>query len=383
MARELAQLGANLRVVMTPSAMRFVGRQTFAAVSGNPVGTEIFGVGADVTHVELARGAALAIVAPATANALAKMAAGLADDLLSATLLMVTCPVMVAPAMHAEMWQHPATVANVETLSRRGVEVMGPAEGRLISGDEGVGRMVEPAAIVARAVAWFKREGDLQGKSVLITAGGTQEPIDPVRFIGNRSSGLMGFEIAREALERGAKVTLVAGPTTLPPPRGADLVAVTTADEMRDAVLARAPDADVIIKAAAVADFKPARASDRKLKKAHGPPVVELVPTPDILADLGRSPESRKGGSLLVGFAAETEPDPHRLGELASEKRRAKDADVIVANDVASADSGFGARTNRAVIAGPDGIVDLGLVTKSGLAAALLDAIALLQARPK
>ena len=374
-ARRLAQLGADVRVVMSDSALRFVGRQTFAAVSGNAVATDMFGDGPDVAHVELARGAAVAIVAPATANTLAKMAVGAADDLMSATLLMVRCPVIVAPAMHTEMWEHPATVRNVALLLERGVVAVGPESGPLVSGDEGTGRMVEPQAIVDAALDMLGRGRDLEGKRILVTAGGTQEPIDPVRFIGNRSSGLMGFAIAKKATERGAKVTLVAGPTSLTAPPGVDLVRVMTADEMRKAVLQVAPDAEVIIKAAAVADFRPARSSDQKLKKSHGAPDVELVPTVDILAELGGAPESRKPKSILVGFAAETEADPGALATLAETKRTAKGADLIVANDVGSTDSGFGATTNRAVIAGPDGTTDLGLVTKTGLADALLDRI--------
>jgi phosphopantothenoylcysteine decarboxylase/phosphopantothenate--cysteine ligase len=371
--RTLAQLGADVRVAMTHSAQMFVGAQTFAALSGKPVATDLYGTGPDVPHVELARGAELCVVAPATANVMAKMAAGLADDIVSATLLTVRCPIVVAPAMHTEMWENPATRANVDILSERGVTIVGPASGPLSSGDEGPGRLVEADELVAAVLERLGRSSELAGKRVLITAGGTQEPIDPVRFVGNRSSGRMGYAVARAALARGAKVTLVSGPTELSPPPGADVVAVQTAEQMRDAVLARAPGADIIVKAAAVADFRPETTAERKLKKAAGPPEVVLVPNVDILNELGHEPSVRKPGSVLVGFAAETEVDPERLARLAEGKRTAKGADIIVANDVSSPDSGFSVRTNRAVIAAPDGTEDVGLVTKEELATALMD----------
>lgn len=372
-ARTLAQSGADVRVVMTRSAQRFVGAQTFAGVTGSAVVTELFSQGADAPHVELARGADVALVAPATANALAKMALGLADDVFSATLLTMRCPVVVAPAMHAEMWDHPATQAHVTALEQRGMVMVGPDAGALMSGDEGMGRMAEPHDIVTALAEVFARSQDLAGRRVLVTAGGTQEPIDPVRFIGNRSSGLMGYAIAREAARRGAKVTLISGPTNIDAPPAVDIQRVQTADEMRDAVLAIAPDADVVVKAAAVADFRPQRSVTSKLKKASGPPEVSLVPTPDILAELGAHPELRKLGGLLVGFAAETEQDVSRLEALALEKLKTKNADLIVANEVGGNDSGFGARTNRAVFASRDGVVEVGLVTKDALARALID----------
>ena len=374
-ARSLTQLGADVRVVMTRSAQRFVGDQTFAGVTGNAVSTNLFGDGPDAPHVELARGADLALVAPATANTLARMASGLADDLVAATLLTVQCPILIAPAMHAEMWAHPATRASIATLAERGVKQVGPNSGPLMSGDSGMGRMAEPDEIVAAALRAIGHAQDLSGRRVIVTAGGTQEPIDPVRFIGNRSSGLMGFAIAHEASRRGAKVTLVAGPNTLIQPPGIEVVGVHTADEMRDAVLSRAADADVIVKAAAVADFKPVSHADRKLKKAEGPPEITLEPTPDILAELGAHPEIRKPGSVLVGFAAETEEDVDELKSLARHKLASKGADMIVANEVGTHDSGFGVRTNRAVIATADGVVDVGLVSKEALAAALIDRV--------
>jgi phosphopantothenoylcysteine decarboxylase / phosphopantothenate---cysteine ligase len=375
LARTLSQWGADVRVVMTRSAEKFVGAETFAALTGNPVATQLFHNAGDVAHVELARATQLAIVAPATANSLAKLALGFADDLFSATLLTVSCPILIAPAMHTEMWQHPATAHNVALLRGRGVRFIGPDEGPLSSGDSGAGRLAEPDEIVAFAARILATGHDLDGVRVLVTAGGTQEPIDPVRFISNRSSGLMGITIATEALARGAKVTLVAGPMQLPLPAGADLVRVKTTADMREAVITAAPDMDVIIKAAAVADFTPVSHAPSKLKKAKGPPDVQLVSTADILAELGHSPALRKQGSILVGFAAETEDDAGRLAELALEKRLSKGADVIVANDVQSSDSGFDVPTNRAVIAGPEGVKEVGLVTKQRLAEALIDEI--------
>ena len=374
-ARGLAQSGADVRVVMTRSAEKFIGAQTFASLTGNKVYTGLFGEGPDVPHVELARGADLAIVAPATANSVAKLALGISDDLFSATLLTVRCPIVVAPAMHTEMWENPATQHNLQRLQERGVVMVGPVSGALSSGDEGPGRMVEPDDILRAAAQVLVRSQDLAGKRLLVTAGGTQEPIDPVRFIGNRSSGLMGIEIARSAHERGAKVTLVIGPSNIPPPAGVDVIRVKTAQEMRDAVFELAADADAIVKAAAVADWRSVEHADQKLKKAAGPPEIHLEPTPDILAELGHGSGARKPGGILVGFAAETQPDPVALASLAQDKRESKGADIIVANDVSSPDSGFEVPTNRAVIAGPDGVEDVGLVTKKALAAALIDRI--------
>ena len=374
-ARSLTELGADVRVVMTRSAQRFVGAQTFAALTGNPVATDLFGAGPDVPHVELARGADLLLVAPATANSIAKMAMGLADDLFSATALTARCPIVVVPAMHTEMWENRATQHNIETLIERGVITAGPVEGALSSGDTGMGRMVEPHDIVTAALEALGHARDLDGRNVLVTAGGTQEPIDPVRYISNRSSGLMGYLIAEEAAKRGAKVTLVTGPTTLRTPGVQEVVKVKTAQEMRDAVLERAGRSDVVIKAAAVADFSPVTHADHKLKKADGPPDIVLQPAPDILAELGSSRHLLKPGGVVVGFAAETQPDPTRLAELAVSKRASKHADVIVANDVGSPDSGFEVHTNRAVIAAADGTTDVGLVTKHALARALVDKI--------
>lgn len=381
-ARDLAKMGADVRVIMTGSATRFVGPQTFAALTGNPVSQDLFGAGAEVPHVELARGADLAIVAPATANVIAKMATGVADDLLSATLLTVGSSVLVVPAMHTEMWDNSATEHNIGVLRERGIEILGPTLGDLSSGDTGRGRMVEPEEIVDEAVELLARAVDLAGKSLLITAGGTREPIDPVRYIGNHSSGRMGYVLAEEAARRGAKVILVSGSTHLEPPPGVEVAPASTAQEMYEAVFERAPEADAIIKAAAVADFRPDRSAAAKLKKSAGAPEVRLIPTPDILKELGAHPERRKSGGILVGFAAETEPDLDKLAAYARSKRAAKDADLIVANQVGVTDSGFEVGTTRAVIATKDGTEELGLLTKKALARALLDRIAILLRDP-
>lgn len=381
-ARALTELGADVRVVMTRSAQRFVEAQTFTALTGNPVGTDLFVQGPDVPHVELARGANLLLVAPATANSLAKMAHGFADDLFTATALTSKCPVVLVPAMHTEMWENQATQANVATLIERGFVMVGPVEGPLSSGDSGMGRMVEPATIVEAALEALSHARELDGREVLVTAGGTQEPIDPVRYISNRSSGLMGYLIAEEAARRGAKVTLVTGPTTLRTPGVQEIVKVKTAGEMRDAVMDRAGRMDVVIKAAAVADFRPVTHADHKLKKADGPPDIVLESAPDILSELGASRSRLKPGGVVIGFAAETQPDPQELAKLAELKRSSKNADVIVANDVGSPDSGFEVHTNRAVIAAADGITDVGLVTKKALARALVDKIVVLLDAP-
>lgn len=310
------------------------------------------------------------IVAPATANILAKLANGIADDLLTATLLETDAPLLVAPAMHTGMWEHPATQANVEALVARGVRIVGPGKGALAHGDEGVGRLVEPSDILTAAEDLAARGRDLAGRRFLITAGPTYEPIDPVRFLGNRSSGRMGFSIAEEAFARGADVTVVAGPTTATPPDGPAIVRVETAEQMREAVIARAADSDVVVMAAAVADFRPASAAGKKIRKEAGVPRLELEPTPDILRELG---SARDGRPLLVGFAAETE-EPAVAGR---RKLADKHLDLLVANLVGEPGTGFGSETNDAVILAADGADEpLRRWTKPELAAALCDRIA-------
>jgi len=342
LTRLLTQVGATVQVVMTPSATRFVGTDTFAALSGRPAYTEVWEEPGSVLHVRLARGADVCVVAPATANVIAKLSGGIADDLITSTLLEATCPLLLAPAMHSGMWEHPATQANVRALQERGTVVVGPARGPLAAGDEGVGRMAEPEDILAALEEVASRGRDLAGRRIVVTAGPTWEPIDPVRFVGNRSTGRMGFALAREAFARGADVTLVVGPGTVEPPEVPRVVRVVTAEEMRMAVLEAAEDADAVIMAAAVADFRPREAAPGKLKKEEGPPRLELVPTPDILAELGEV----KGDRVLVGFAAETE-DVEGAGRA---KLVAKGLDLVVANEVGREGTGFGSESNHAAI---------------------------------
>jgi phosphopantothenoylcysteine decarboxylase / phosphopantothenate---cysteine ligase len=367
LARLLRERGAEVQVVMTTAATRFIGPDTFAALTARPVHSDVFEHTEQVLHVRLAHEADAAVVAPATANVLAKLANGVADDLLTSTLLEQRGPVVVAPAMHSGMWTHPATVRNVEVLRGWGVEVIGPVEGPLAAGDEGMGRMAEPEDIadaLERVVA--ERGGPLTGRRILVTAGPTHEPIDPVRFLGNRSSGKMGFALAREAARRGAAVTLVTGPTHLPDPPAVEVVRVETAEEMRDAVLDRFDGTDAVVKAAAVADWRPKARAEGKLKKEEGAPEIHLEPTPDILRELGE----RKGDTVLVGFAAET-ADLETAGRA---KLREKHLDLIVVNEVGAPGTGFESDTNRAMLLAADGDdVPLRDWTKAELAATILD----------
>ena len=347
LTRLLTQAGATVQVVMTRSATRFVGSDTFAALSGHRVYTDLWEEPGSVLHVRLAHEAHVAVVAPLTANVLAKLGHGVADDLLTSTLLEVTCPLVLAPAMHTGMWEHAATQANVSALAERGAHIVGPVVGPLAHGDEGVGRMAEPAEILAAVEEVVAHGRDLVHRRIVVTAGPTHEPIDPVRFIGNRSSGKMGVAVATEAFDRGADVTLVLGPGAVEPPRALRVVRVQTAEEMRAATLEAAREADAVVMAAAVADFRPAVVADAKLKKEAGPPELRLVPTADILAELGAA----KGGRVLVGFAAET-GDLEAAGRA---KLQAKGQDLIVVNEVGRLGTGFGSDTNHAAILAADG----------------------------
>jgi phosphopantothenoylcysteine decarboxylase / phosphopantothenate---cysteine ligase len=368
LVRLLRLRGASVRVVMTRSAERFVGPATFAALSDHRVYTDLWEEPGVVLHVRLAHEADVAVVAPATANVMAKLAQGIADDLLTSTLLEATVPTVVAPAMHTGMWEHPATQANVAALAERGARIVGPATGSLAAGDEGIGRMSEPEEIVAAIEEVLQASGDLAGRRLVVTAGPTWEPIDPVRFVGNRSTGKMGFAVAAEAFARGADVTLVVGPGTVQPPPGPELVRVTTAEEMRGAVTDAVRDADAVVMAAAVADFRPETAAGAKLKKEQGPPEIRLVPTPDILAELGAA-----GEIVLVGFAAETDD----VEEAGREKLRRKGLQLLVANEVGREGTGFGSDTNRAAILAADGAdVPMREWTKRELASAICDRLA-------
>ncbi len=370
--RQLVLRGCDVKVVMTEHATRLVGPETFRAVSGNPVAVSLFDAeGKPIEHIYLARDADLVIVAPATANLLAKMAHGIADDLLTTTLLATRAPVLLAPAMNNLMYRHPATQHNLRLLRERGVHFVGPESGALACGEEGEGRMAEPQQIVDAAMGIFALEGDLSGKRVLVTAGGTREPLDPVRYIGNRSSGKMGYALAAASRRMGAEVTLVSGPTHLQPPAGVELVRVETAAEMREAVMAVAPGCDAVIMAAAVADFAPRESSGDKIKRRGKESLtLELVRTPDILGELS---EGRAAGQVLVGFAAET-------GDLlarAREKLGAKGVDILVANDVSLPGSGFDADYNRAVLLFRDGTERaLDLMPKAELAALIMREVA-------
>jgi len=377
--RRLVDAGAHVVPVMTADAERFVGAVTLSALASEPVRTSLWtssgGDDGPVPHIALARSVDVVLVAPATARFLGAFAAGIADDLLVNILLATTAPVVVCPAMHTEMWEHPATRANVALLRSRGVHVVDPDSGRLAGGDEGAGRLPDPDRIleaVAAALAGRRSTAglDLAGRRVLVTAGGTREPIDAVRFLGNRSSGKQGEAVGGEAAALGASVVLVTAAADRPSPPGVEVVRVDTAAEMEAEVLARAPSADAVVMAAAVADFRPKAAADGKLRKDEGVPDLVLEPTTDILAALGRA---RRPGQVLVGFAAETgDPRPR-----AREKLRAKGVDAIVANDVTAPGAGFGHDTNAAVIIEDDGSeVEISLTSKRDVARAVVDMVA-------
>ncbi|MFC4059843.1 bifunctional phosphopantothenoylcysteine decarboxylase/phosphopantothenate--cysteine ligase CoaBC [Planomonospora corallina] len=352
--RLFTESGHDVRVVPTREALRFVGEPTWAALSGNPVTVDVWDSVHEVPHVRIGQGADLVVVAPATADVLAKAAHGLAGDLLTNTLLTARCPVVFAPAMHTEMWEHPATRANVATLRERGALVLDPAVGRLTGADTGRGRLPDPVQIfeVCRRVL-AGRALDLAGRHVVVSAGGTREAIDPVRFIGNRSSGLQGHALARTAAARGARVTLVAANVALPGPAGVTVVGVESALQLREAVLEAAADADAVVMAAAVADFRPAARSDSKIKKTSAEPdAIHLVKNPDILAELGE--RRREGGkpcpAVIVGFAAETD-DVLANGRA---KLARKGCDLLVVNQVGE-NLAFGTPDNAAVVLAADG----------------------------
>jgi len=375
--RRLVDAGVHVAPVLTERATRFVGRATFDALGSEPTQTTVFDEVSPIPHTRLGQSADVVVVAPATADLLARYAAGLADDLLTTTLVATAAPVVVCPAMHTEMWEHPAVRANLATLESRGVTVVPPEEGRLAGGDVGSGRMAEPSTVVDAVLSLLERRrrgapgADLAGLRVLVTAGGTREAIDPVRFITNRSSGKQGHAVAAAALRRGADVVLVTT-SSQPRPAGAEVVEVETAAQMEDAVLDRAVDADVVVMAAAVADFRPKAVTDTKLHKADGVPDLVLEATTDILAELGRR---RRPGQVLVGFAAETDDMRGR----ARAKLVAKGVDLMVANDVSAPQVGFDHDTNAVTVFGADGTVtSVPLSDKGVVADAVLDRVAAL-----
>jgi phosphopantothenoylcysteine decarboxylase / phosphopantothenate---cysteine ligase len=379
--RLLTESGHEVRVVPTRSALEFVGVPTWAALSGQPVSTEVWDDVHQVPHVRLGRQADLVVVAPATADLLARAAHGLADDLLTNTLLTARCPVLLAPAMHTEMWEHPATQANVALLRERGVVVLDPASGRLTGADSGPGRLPEPEALFAACRAVLERGDrpfgtDLAGRTVVISAGGTREPLDPVRYLGNRSSGKQGYALAETAAARGARVVLVTT-SSLPDPAGAAIVRVETAEQLRAAVLAAAEDAAVVVMAAAVADFRPATTSGHKIKKTDdgSAPTVELVRNPDILAELAG--DRRRPGQVVVGFAAETGDATGSVLDHGRAKLARKGCDLLVVNEVGEGRT-FGLDTTTAVLLDREGgEQEIPEGSKQALAHAVWDAVSL------
>lgn len=366
--RRLVDLGAHVTPVLTEAALNMVGPTTFTALASEPVKTSLWRDSHHIPHTRMGQTADAILVCPATARIISDLRTGRSADLLSATLLATTAPVVICPAMHTEMWDHPATQENLAVLARRGVIIVPPEEGRLAGGDIGKGRLADPATVVQAMVDLFAT-GPLSGRSVLVTAGGTREPIDPVRYIGNRSSGKQGHAIAEVALSLGAAVTLVTTVELAASP-AIERVQVETAAEMRDAVLARAPSQDIVIMAAAVADFRPLAVADEKIKKTEGVPEVRLERTDDILAALG---QAKRPGQVLVGFAAETS----NVREYATDKLARKGADLIVANDVSAPGVGFAHDTNAVTIIGVDGsVVEVALSDKSDVARAVLNAAA-------
>ena len=376
LVRLFTESGHHVTVVPTEAALKFVGAPTWAALSGRPVRTDVFEDVHQVPHVRLGQHADLVVVAPATANLLAKAAHGLADDLLTNTLLTARCPVVMAPAMHTEMWEAASTRANVETLRSRGVSVLDPASGRLTGADSGPGRLVEPEEIFAACMNTLEsRVQDLVGKHVVVSAGGTREYLDPVRFLGNRSSGRQGYALAEAAVARGATVTVVAANVALPDPAGADVVQVVSTEEMRREVLLAAADADAVVMAAAPADFRPVSKVESKIKKSPdgATPQIDLVENPDILAELVRTRVSKR--PVVVGFAAETGDENGSVLDHAREKLERKGCDLLVVNDV-SGERVFGRDDNEAVILGADGsVTPVAFGPKIALAHAVWDAV--------
>lgn len=377
--RQLTESGHSVQVVPTAAALRFVGAATFEALSGHPVHTEVFDDVPEVPHVRIGQEADLVLVVPTTANLLAKAAHGLADDLLTNTLLTARCPVMMAPAMHTEMWEHAATQANVATLRARGVVVTEPASGRLTGKDTGKGRLADPAEIVDLARLLLARRDalprDMTGLRVVVSAGGTREPLDPVRYLGNRSSGKQGYALARTAAQRGARVTLVAAHTVaLPEPAGVDMVRVGTALELRDAMHAVSPDADVVVMAAAVADFRPVSRAEYKIKKTdRDPDPVGLTRNPDILAELVAA---RTPGQMIVGFAAETGDGAADVLEHARAKLKRKGCDLLVVNAVGEGKA-FETEDNAGWLLSSDGSErPIALGSKARMASEIWDAVA-------
>jgi phosphopantothenoylcysteine decarboxylase / phosphopantothenate---cysteine ligase len=374
LARDLAQAGAVVDVVLSAGALEFVRPLSFEALTGRPAHTTMYAPGEPLTHIQLAREASLVIVAPATANFMARAAVGMADDLLTAILLATKAPVLVCPAMNDRMFAHPATTGNLARLDQLGYRIAGPAVGPLAWGEgEGPGRLLDTNEIIEHAAKLLEKASPLAGRHMVVTAGPTREVIDPVRFIGNRSSGRMGYAIAAAAWRRGARVTLISGATSIPAPAGCEIVPVESSEEMHDAVARNLPDADVLVMAAAVADFRPAAPADRKIKKTAGSiPSILLEQTRDVLLS---TRDRRRQGSVIVGFALESN-DAVANGR---SKMAAKDLDLMVVNDLTEAGAGFEVETNRVTILTPSGSVEeLPLMTKDAVADEILDRVEVL-----
>lgn len=370
----LKKQGLTVRVVMTENACRFIAPLTLETLSGGPVYVSTFEHTWEIEHISLAKQADLFLVAPATANFLGKLAAGIADDLLTTSAMATRAPLLLAPAMNSGMWRSAANQHNVEVLTGRGVRWVGPASGHLACGEEDIGRMSEPGEIVSAVQKMLAPVRDLSGRRVLVTAGPTREPIDPVRFLSNRSTGRMGYALAEAARDRGAEVTLVSGPVTLAPPQGVEFVSISTTLELFGEVTARAAQADVVIQAAAPADYRPEKPLDKKLKKQEGGLALQLTANPDIAAQLGRE---KRPGQVLVAFAAET----NDLIDNARGKLARKRADLVVANDVTEPGAGFGTPTNRVALVDGEGVEQLELMSKLEVAHRILDRVAALLAR--
>ncbi len=378
--RRLTESGHDVTVVPTAAALEFVGAPTWAALSGKPVSVDVWASVHEVPHVRIGQTADLVLVAPATAHLLAKAAHGLADDLLTNTLLTARCPVVFAPAMHTEMWEHPATQENAAVLRRRGAVVIEPAEGRLTGPDSGKGRLADPEEILQIATEVLSRAAsanvaDLSGRHVVVSAGGTREHLDPVRFLGNRSSGRQGYALARTAVARGAEVTLVAANVSLPDPAGSKVVHVESTAEMRDAVLAAAATADVVVMAAAPADFRPSLVSKSKIKKSQdgSAPSIDLEQNPDILAEISR--DRARPGTVIVGFAAETGDGSGTVLEHAKAKLARKGCDLLVVNDVSGGGVFGSIETEAVVLDATGGTTQVPRGTKSAVAHAVWDKV--------
>lgn len=376
LASKLTQAGAEVDVILTESAARFVSPLSFRSVTGRPTYTDLWDLSDHVRHVGLGETADLMLIAPATANTMAKLAAGMADNLLTVTALAARCPVILAPAMDGGMWDHPATQANVQVLQNRGVMLAGPATGRMASGLEGMGRMIEPQELLGHARLALSRGGPMAGRSVVVTAGPTREPIDPVRFLTNRSTGKQGIAVAQAALDAGASVTLIVGPICEEIPFGADVVRVETVEEMAQAVLTNVEAADALFMVAAVADFRPVVVAERKIKKSDNSDEgmdLSLVKTTDILMAVKEQRQSSQFPRVVLGFAAET----HNAAEYGREKLLRKGLDFIAINDVTAEGAGFAVDTNRVLLLGPNGVIEeIPLRSKLAVAERLVDHVA-------